>query len=374
MSHGNDQGEEPLASGQTDGEAFPHLEIAVMRAGDGDCILIRCLDHFGSFNILVDGGRSEAVENLKAFLKTIPESERKIDLFVLTHIDADHIEGALAIARDEYLKSLVREVWFNDAARCGAEGAVPLSTAQGDDFTALIESSGWAWNTHFAGKAVVRGGKPIIVTLGANTHLRVLGPTPEGLQRLARHWPTQEFKELATSDRLMGAVAMGGVSIPDVESLASSMHSEDVSPTNGSSIAFVLEHGDAQILVAADSHARDIVSALQAEDQDHPPRFDLAFLPHHGADRNTSPAFASLIDANRWVVSTTGTRHRHPAPQSIARILKRRPNRHPLTFFFNSAHREAAVWDDLMLRRDYSYDVVLPTDRQQPWINITIGA
>ncbi|WP_133122883.1 MBL fold metallo-hydrolase [Zhengella mangrovi] len=365
--------DKPAESGQPEVEDSLRIEIAVMRAGDGDCILIQCRDYLGSVNILVDGGRREAVENLRAFLNTLPEKDRKIDLFILTHIDADHIEGALAIARDEQLREIVREVWFNDASRCAAPNAVPLSTRQGDDFANLIAKSGWAWNAKFANKAVVRSEQPVDVALGANTRLRLLGPTIEGLRRLASDWPTQEINDLTTSVRPMGAVVMGDSSVPDVETLASSSHSEDESTTNGSSIAFVLEHGEIRILVAADSHAEDIVTALRVDNRDQNQRFDLAFLPHHGADRNTSPGFAQLIESKRWVISTTGARHKHPAPQSIARILKLRPNRLPITLFFNSAHQEAAVWNDHLLRENYNYNVVLPANRTQPWIEIAIG-
>ena len=348
------------------------LDVTMMRAGDGDCLLIRCHDDAAGFRILVDGGRLAAAGHLKAHLSTLAPEERSIDLLVLTHIDGDHVEGALAIARDPDLRGLVREVWFNDARRCAAVGAIDLSNEQGDEFTALVAGSGWRWNERFGGGAVVRDAPSAPLALGGLTRLHLLGPTPAALGRLARAWPAADLSRMGGEATPPGAIAMGGAGVPDVDALARSPHAEDASVTNGSSIAFVLEHGRRRLLLAGDSHARDMVAALEASFGAGPHRFDLAFLPHHGADRNMSPALARVVAADRWAISTTGARHRHPSPRSIARILKLRPGGQPTEFVFNSRHAEASVWGDPTLRRVHRYEASFPQGREQAWVGIAI--
>src|SRR5690606_22347730 len=62
--------------------------VFVFPAGDGDCSLFAC----DEFCILVDGGRS-AIPCCWNYVATL----RKIDAAVVTHIDADHIEGMIGL-------------------------------------------------------------------------------------------------------------------------------------------------------------------------------------------------------------------------------------------------------------------------------------
>ena len=64
--------------------------------------------------ILIDGGPAPKYEKgLRAHLLSLPESQRRFDLAIVTHIDADHIDGMLKLLQDEALGLKVREIWFN---------------------------------------------------------------------------------------------------------------------------------------------------------------------------------------------------------------------------------------------------------------------
>lgn len=166
-------------------------EMTLFKASDGDCILLRCIDGSSSYNILVDAGRASTIPKLKKFLFLLPKDQQKIDLFVVTHIDADHIAGAITLAKDPLLSKLVDEVWFNGAEHLEQEGSIRLSPDQGDAFSELIESNGWSQNKARNGRAIVRKTRAnqIVLNEDGRVSAHLLGPTSDGLAALAKIWP-----------------------------------------------------------------------------------------------------------------------------------------------------------------------------------------
>ncbi|WP_138494378.1 MBL fold metallo-hydrolase [Paenibacillus pinistramenti] len=91
------------------------VKIEVLPAAEGDCILISTKNN----NILIDAGDYDTYHDyLKPRLKTLALNQGRIDLFVVTHIDRDHIEGAIELLTDN-TNSLnpsiipIDQVWHN---------------------------------------------------------------------------------------------------------------------------------------------------------------------------------------------------------------------------------------------------------------------
>ena len=352
----------------------PGRTIATLfRASDGDCILFRCLDGSDSFNILIDAGRSSTVKKLNNFIKNLPEPERKIDLFVVTHIDADHIAGAIALGKDDHLKAMVRSVWFNGAQHLSEGDSIPLSTDQGDAFTDLITSNDWAWNEATGGKAIVRrpASDPILVCEKPRIELQILGPLPSGLVALAKNWPLAEQPQ--ENEEIFGAKRMGTeAGPPDVESLAAAEYSPDDTIPNGSSIALLLRHGEQRILICGNSHAETIVDAVENL-LGGQLKVDMATLPHHGSRRNTSPDLADRVSASTWTVSTEGGgQHLFPHGEPIAQILRHKTHNQHVRFIFNSIHAEASLWNDLQTMAIHGYSVDYRSENDD-WITFEVG-
>ena len=96
---------------------------------------------------LIDLGRQGDYANLRPWL----EQTRNLALFVVTHIDADHIEGAMPLAAEATPPFAPADVWFNahdhlKQARDRLNLRETLSVLQGEKLSRAIRRFGWPWN------------------------------------------------------------------------------------------------------------------------------------------------------------------------------------------------------------------------------------
>ena len=138
---------------------------------------------------------------------------------------------------------------------------------------------------------------------------------------------------------------------------AGSDFSEDQRPPNGSSIAVLAEFEGKAVLLSGDAFPSVLATSLGRlkEERDIVGRFPLdAFkVPHHGSANNLSPALVSAVRCKRWLFSSSGARHHHPHPNTVARVID--GAQHP-TLYFNFRSKESQVWDSDDLRAAHSYE------------------
>jgi competence protein ComEC len=88
------------------------LHVYVLNIGQGDSILVRLST---GENILIDGGPDGAV--LRELAEVLPIYERKIDVVILTHPHADHMNGLLDVLRHYQVSSvLFTGVFYKNSA------------------------------------------------------------------------------------------------------------------------------------------------------------------------------------------------------------------------------------------------------------------
>ena len=102
----------------------------------GDCLVLSWGDRGDVRHMVVDGGRSSAWPHLRNRLEAIAAARETVERFVITHIDADHIEGALKFARDADRPLVPGQVWFNGLDQMTA--LAPHGERQGDDMSNRI--------------------------------------------------------------------------------------------------------------------------------------------------------------------------------------------------------------------------------------------
>jgi beta-lactamase superfamily II metal-dependent hydrolase len=347
------------------------FRLAMHPASEGDALMMTWGDTAGPRHALVDLGRTKNYRALRPLLQEIAV----VDLFAITHIDADHIEGAVPLFKEQQPPLKARDVWFNGYVhletaneRLPPDARVTLGAGQAEKVTAGIIKSGWPWNAHFGGGVVsidsAEAKAPIIFADGLSVTL--LAPTDRKLAELLPVW-ADELKAagLRTTDPdevaealAQGRVHLGGL---NVEDLTKAKFKEDVTKPNGASIVFIAEYCGKRVLMGADAQPGVVESSLRAVGASKlsPYRLDCLKVSHHGSKANTSPELLEILDCTCFAFSTDGSRHGHPDPETIARILKSDPGRKK-TLIFNFRQDSTDRWDDADLMARWNYECIFP--------------
>ena len=319
--------------------------IEMLPANEGDALWIE----YGSDpvrRILIDCGRKTAYRAVADRLGA--DSDITFELFVLTHVDADHIAGAIPLLQDaRFGPDRVKDVWFNgwrhlNGLNLDFEGDIPdtLSAEQGEYFGAVLRDREYAWNNEFGGSAVVvqDDGELPVIELEGGMKLTLLGPTWDKLEDMRKRWERDlsdgdlEPGDYDTALDLLGEQAQYGPDVlghdfdPDftVEDVLEIEFDPDESEPNGNSIAFLAEFDGKAALFAGDAHAPQLASSIKrllAQRGLDVLAVDAFKLAHHGSARNNSTELLSLVNSPRYLVSTNGSRHHHPDPAALARAL-----------------------------------------------------
>lgn len=352
-----------VADGGLDPEGDPVFRLKILPAEDGDCLLLTWGEAGSRLShMVVDGGRRAAYPHLRTELEGIREVGEELALFVLTHVDADHVEGALAFLRDVNRPLLPKDVWFNGYRQI--KGVDTRSIRQGDEWSQAATRLRLPINRHFGGGAASTAAADGPVDV-AGLAVTLLSPGPQQLAPLRDRW--EDFIEMEARDRRTDTrgSARDRHRMPEplvVEDLIADGQTDEGVP-NGSSIAFVAEWAGRRVLLAGDAHPDVLADRLVglAEGQDAPYRIDVLKASHHGSAKNTTRDLVEAMDCRRLAVSSSGKIHGHPDPQTIARFLHFGPEGHK-SIHFNYATDRTRPWVEPELMERHDYTAYLPKD------------
>lgn len=337
-------------------------------AKNGDAFLIEVAGQ----HILIDAGYASTFrDEIAPDLSALHRAGKHLSLAICTHVDADHIGGMLEFIASNGTRGARRtieidEVWHNslrslpevagvadsDAdqrlleaiqrrgfpSRAGLSlAAQPISAHQGSSLARLLTQHGYRWNGGNGLQCVQAQLTPVVWPGGLELH--VIGPPIERLQALRRWWLSElrrlsyrgsgQISDLA-EDAYEMSLASGDYAETSVISPVSAgifgglkdMYVADTSPTNGSSIALVVQGGGARLLFLGDAWADDVIAGLNASGTERV-IFDAIKVSHHGSRHNSSVDLLQRVDAPCFLVSSDGSRHRHPDFEVLAEIVDR---------------------------------------------------
>jgi hypothetical protein len=284
----------------------------------------------------------------------------------MSHIDSDHIGGALPFLRAAKQGLRFRDLWFNGWRHISRQ----LGARQGEMFSTAIEDLDLPWNEWRERKAIAVDGDALpVCTLSGGMRLTLLSPGPEQLRRLAPVW-TRELKRygLEPGSRVDYSRFLRGTpsTSTDVDQLADTPFNGDAAVANGSSIAFLAEFGGASVLFGADAYAPTLVTSIQRllEDRglDRLP-LDAFKVPHHGSQNNLSSDLLKMLACRNYLFSSNGDHFCHPDRQAVARIIKYGGYQPSLHFNYRSRYTE--VWSGPELQEKYHYTCHYPNAEAQ---------
>lgn len=386
----------------------------MLPAESGDCFL---LNFDENFNILIDTGYNNTYqEYLKEKLIDLKKKEQCINLMVITHIDEDHIGGAIEFFKENGEANSpqiidVREIWYNtfshslDAGNESGEltdrqksilqqyiaksshnknnekNIKAISSRQGDTLAGLLFKLGYKdrWNRMFNGAAVSTENEEAIIFNDIVLH--ILSPTYDQLESLAKKW-IKELKKrdvhfIFNKDRLFDSAYEQYTKMlvsdksflksisekkKDFEAILENRFSDflpiaDTSKSNGSSIAFSIDYKGKSLLFLADAHENIVIETLEkVYGKDNKNFFDIIKLSHHGSERNNFHLLEK-IDGMKYLFSTNGKKHEHPSMNVIAKIIME--NKGEKMFYFNyPIGKIEKEIDKSILQEKYKYTVI----------------
>jgi beta-lactamase superfamily II metal-dependent hydrolase len=343
----------------------PFFDITMLQAGHGDALWIEYgEDERNIHRCLIDCGTQQTAKELLRRVAALPERDRFLELFILSHIDSDHIGGALPFFKAIRDGLRIGDVWFNGWRHLSGQ----LGARQGEMFSTAIQDFELPWNAWLDGDAVVvRDGSLPTCMLPGGMSLTLLSPTPAELRKLAPVW-TRELKRygLTPGARVDYSRFLKGKpsTSEDVDMLADTPFGGDNGAPNGTSIGVLAEYQGASALLTADAHAPVVAGSirtlLQARGQERL-KIDAFKVSHHASQNNVSTELISLLDCPRFLVSTNGNHFCHPDRQAIARIIKYgRARRRKPELHFNYRSEYNKVWERADLQEKYGFTTRYP--------------
>jgi hypothetical protein len=313
------------------------LHLAVIQARFGDCLVLEHRRGQRVHRYLIDGGPSNTyAQHLRPYLDAVAAEGRGLDAVVLSHVDTDHAIGLLDFLTDVAASPPagtppvpIGEVWHNSFALVPHDPAVDnrvkaaLQTAgasmvslnasvlgvdHGNQLRIRALQLGLPLNQPFPAGEILIDTAPTFERDGAQ--FRVVGPSKANLDALRRDW----LAWLEEHENDLGD--------PNVAATA------DDSVPNLSSVCLLASANGRSVLLTGDAVGDHIVTNLEQLGMLAPGgtlHVNLLKMPHHGSDRNVTPAFFDRITADRYVFSADGL-HGNPDMATLiwlAEALKR---------------------------------------------------
>jgi len=166
--------------------------VSMLPAAQGDCIWIEYGQERRTHRVLIDSGTPHTYDRLVERVANLPENDRRFELFIVSHIDTDHIGAATQFLEERPKGVEFCDVWFNGYRhlRQVARPTDKLGVAHGEELTAALETGRVPWNKAFGqGPAVVADDGALVAhELDGGLKVTLLSPYREQLLALAPVW------------------------------------------------------------------------------------------------------------------------------------------------------------------------------------------
>lgn len=292
--------------------------LKILKAGNGDSLIIRFLGNDGKYkNVIIDGGnkKDDYDSYLKCELIKIKTRKECVDLMILTHTDQDHVKGIQYLLKDDTIdKSIIKLIWFNAFDNSYFPENNDISYYESCKIQNLIKELDIHRKT-----SIVVGEYKEDDFFGAK--ITLLSPLREDLNKLiiknsediSSYGNDYEYsiEELITKNTK--------VFNDKVEDL-------DLTIENRVSIAFLMEVNSKSILLLGDANPDIIEDSLKKLVEGRGVgklKVDVVKLAHHASHRSLSLSIMDLIDSNQYIISANGKKANLPNKLTFAKILNR---------------------------------------------------
>ncbi len=304
------------------------MRIKILAVKNGDAITINYLGNSNKYhNIFIDCGyNSTYVGTVRKETEQIFERSQKIDLFILTHTDQDHISGIFPFLKEWLSSNIINEFFYNySTLKLPMPGSdKTISIKQGISLRDKLQEYGLI-NYEYIDNEI----EPIDIS-GAS--IIILSPTRKILDRFKQKWNELEVQHFKTTiTELSSRTNDYNLTL---DKLFKNNFSEDSKVENGSSIAFLLGYKNRKILFMGDAWPSTVEDSLRklGYSETKKLKIDYLKLSHHGSKYSTSDKLLNLIGCSNFII--TGNGYGFPHKETLAKILNVRKG-FKTTFIFN---------------------------------------
>lgn len=395
------------------------FRLEMLPAAHGDCLWIEYGSGHRVHRILIDGGPAHTYPTLRERILHLPADDRCFELLVITHIDADHIEGIIRLLQDaEALNCKFERIWFNGRDQLNQvpdPAGEPLGALQGELLGMMIgdyeaKNGRTVWNRDLPDQlaSIDRANAELpAVTLAGNCRLTLLSPDHDRLLDLKDNWgdelrkagvvpgDTLTLKSKLESSRTLRPLGdvLGDedeesledrfeLPAPDDNDLADGLgdvlggngseagaeapFGGDNSRANGSSIALLLEYPEdrpkARFLLAGDAWPEVMRRSIETLLPDPDRRLQLTGfkIPHHGSVANINQELLNRLSCKHYLLSTSGAMFRHPHGRAIELLLGSHRGRGKPRLHFNYLTSTTSAWSDPVDQDERDYRAFHP--------------
>ena len=394
------------------------LSIEMLAAAHGDCLWIEYGSGKDVRRILIDGGPAHTYPALRERILQLGADDRRFELLIVTHIDADHIEGVVRLLQDAAaLGCRFERIWFNGREQLDQiddPAGAPLGAVQGEMLGMLIadyeaQADRQVWNLGLPERLAAidrHEGTLPVVDLPGDCRLTLLSPDLDRLLELKTRWAAELKKakvksgdtaalrrllESSTTLRPLGDVLgdagppledryevpdPDGLDLPkgeadtlgggDGEPGGDAKFGSDTSLANGSSIAVLLEYPadrpQVRLLLAGDAWPSVLEASIDVLQPQAGSRLSLTGLklPHHGSVANISASFLGKLRCKNYMVSTSGAVFRHPHARAIELLLSEHAGQGKPQLHFNYLTETTRPWYEEVDQKAGGYQASFP--------------
>lgn len=347
------------------------MNIDFLDAGCADAIHINFIgDDKKTHNILIDGGSEKGNLYEKGLRKRIHEiiNVRKeiIDIWIITHIDDDHIGGILRLLKDTELLEAVdlsrTTFWFN-YSNWDYDSGIRTNNLKN-------VKQGITLRNYIIENSKIRESitdDDIIDLWGAKAI--ILSPNNQKYNALLNVWKNEETK-IRSSETSSLKINRKNDYNTKVEDFDISKEVKDASIENGSSIAFILQFNDESILFSADSHPDTLACSISRIYKNKKLKLKFMQIPHHGSRYNISNSLLKIIDCKDYIISADGfNRSNLPNKETFVKVLHANPHK---IINFHITQKNELTQNIFKVDKDSQINLKFP-DQGKNHLHFTIG-
>lgn len=325
------------------------LEIKIFQVFCGDCIsIVYTYEEANSKSIIIDAGYAQTYHRT---LKQEIAKLKEVDLFVITHMDDDHIGGMTSLI-NEYPILPIKEFWFN---YCPIDSDISTQMTNKISVGQALKLREYLSKTSTISPKRLQGFECQI----GLANLKVLSPNGKSYEKYVKLFPTDE----KGNDILNKISARENDYLVPVESFRDVPFIEDSSIPNGGSIAFLFQLLEFKMLFLADAYPSVIVEGLTnlGFSKENKISVDYVKLSHHGSSFNINEALIEMIDCKNYIISTDGSKHQLPNKKTLSKILLSQTI-NDINFIFNYDNQITRNIFTLEEQNQFGFELTYPSE------------